>query len=58
VETPIDPIEGIRAIATCGLSTTETVGYSFTALQKAAVAALDRAGTAGPGSIVTGVAAL
>jgi diguanylate cyclase (GGDEF)-like protein len=51
VETPIDPIEGIRAIATCGLATTEHDGYDFADLRASALAALSVARFTGPGTI-------
>jgi diguanylate cyclase (GGDEF)-like protein len=52
VESPIDPVEGIRAIATCGLGLTETDGYDFGDLQRATLRALERASEAGPGTIL------
>jgi diguanylate cyclase (GGDEF)-like protein len=52
VESPIDPVEGIRAIATCGLGLTETNGYDFRDLQLATRRALQRASDAGPGTIL------
>jgi len=51
VETPIDAIEGIRAIVTCGVATTDDSGYDLTNLQKAALGALTEASAAGPGQI-------
>jgi diguanylate cyclase (GGDEF)-like protein len=51
VESPIDPIEGIRAIATCGLGLTETEGYDFGDLQRVALKALQSAEDVGPGTI-------
>ena len=56
VESPIDPVEGIRAIATCGLGLTEVEGYNFADLQRVTLKALERAEDAGPGTIqVAGV---
>lgn len=51
VETPVDPVEGIRAIATCGLATTEVTGYDRDVLQECALRALAAARGAGPGSV-------
>lgn len=51
VETPIDPIEGVRANSTCGLATTDDHGYDFSVLLKAANAAILLAQEQGPGSI-------
>ena len=51
VEIPVDPVEGIRAIATCGISTTEADGYDFADLQRAALAALACARVEGAGTI-------
>ncbi|MET0989829.1 MAG: diguanylate cyclase, partial [Glaciihabitans sp.] len=51
VETPIDPVEGIRAVATCGMATTRETGYDFAALRLASIRALDDASQSGAGSI-------
>ena len=51
VESPIDPVEGIRAIATCGLGLTDTEGYEFAGLQRASLEALVRAQSDGAGAI-------
>ena len=51
VEIPVDPVEGIRAIATCGISTTEADGYDFADLQRAALAALACGRVKGAGTI-------
>ncbi|WP_213814768.1 diguanylate cyclase [Glaciihabitans sp. dw_435] len=51
VETPIDPVEGVRAISTCGLATTDDYGYDFGALIRAANAAIITARAHGSGSI-------
>jgi diguanylate cyclase (GGDEF)-like protein len=51
VEIPIDPVEGIRAIATCGLGLTEIAGYDFADLQKTTLDALSQAESTGPGEI-------
>jgi len=50
-EAPVDAAEGIRAIATFGVATTTTSGYSFAALMAAAVVGLKQAELAGPGTI-------
>jgi diguanylate cyclase (GGDEF)-like protein len=54
VESPIDPIEGIRAVASCGLASTRTTGYAYTALRSQAAAALVSAKEAGAGAIRLG----
>jgi diguanylate cyclase (GGDEF)-like protein len=51
VETPIDPVEGIRAVATCGIATTQGTGYDFAALRSASLRALGEASESGAGSI-------
>ncbi|MCU1403741.1 MAG: hypothetical protein JWQ43_44 [Glaciihabitans sp.] len=51
VESPIDPVEGIRAVATCGLATTGRDGYDFEALYKTSLKALAAARDSGPGTI-------
>ena len=51
VESPIDPVEGIRAIATCGLGLTDSEGYDFAELQRATLNALVRAESDGAGAI-------
>jgi len=50
-EAPVDAAEGIRAIATFGVASTKTSGYSFAALMAAAVVGLKQAELAGPGTI-------
>jgi diguanylate cyclase (GGDEF)-like protein len=51
VESPIDPVEGIRAIATCGLGLTDVDGYVFADLHRVTLEALGRAEKAGAGTI-------
>jgi diguanylate cyclase (GGDEF)-like protein len=51
VETPIDPVERIRAVATCGLATTKETGYDFAALRSASLRAVADATQIGAGSI-------
>jgi len=50
-EAPVDAAEGLRAIATFGVASTKTSGYSFAALMAAAVVGLKQAELAGPGTI-------
>jgi diguanylate cyclase (GGDEF)-like protein len=54
VETPIDPVEGIRAVASCGLVSTRTAGYDYATLRVQATAALLSARETGPGAIRLG----
>jgi diguanylate cyclase (GGDEF)-like protein len=51
VETPIDPVEGIRAVATCGLSTTRESGYDFAVLRSSSLRAVSEANQVGAGTI-------
>lgn len=51
VETPIPQIDSLRAVATCGLATTDREGHSIARLRAAAEEALAIAGGRGPGSI-------
>lgn len=51
VETPIDPVEGVRAVATCGVATTQGTGYDFAALRSASLRALGEATHVGAGTI-------
>jgi diguanylate cyclase (GGDEF)-like protein len=51
VETPIDPVEGIRAVATCGLSTTRESGYDYAALRASSLRAVAEANQVGAGTI-------
>jgi GGDEF domain-containing protein len=52
VETPVDPVQGVRATATFGVASTEEFGYEFAELAAAAGGALARAQGMGPGSVV------
>lgn len=53
VETPLDTTRGIRAVAPCGITTTETTGYDLDKLVEAATAALAAAASSDrPGAIV------
>jgi len=53
VETPIDAEKGIRAVAPCGVVTTDSAGYALHSLVTAARTALGSAGASGrPGAIV------
>jgi len=52
VETPVDTVQGIRAITTIGLATTDESGYDYTELVLAAGGALRTAAEQKPGSIV------
>jgi diguanylate cyclase (GGDEF)-like protein len=54
VESPIDPIEGIRAVASCGLTSTRASGYDYGDLRSQATAALVSAKEAGSGAIRVG----
>jgi diguanylate cyclase (GGDEF)-like protein len=51
VETPVDAVQGIRAIATFGLASTDDVGYGLTEMALAADSALQVAKATGPGTI-------
>ncbi|PRY70448.1 diguanylate cyclase (GGDEF)-like protein [Glaciihabitans tibetensis] len=51
VESPIDPVEGIRAAAACGIASTRASGYAYGVLQSQAAAALASAIEAGSGAI-------
>jgi len=53
VETPVDAVQGVRAIATIGVATTDDVGYDYTELVLAAGGALREASETKPGSIVS-----
>jgi diguanylate cyclase (GGDEF)-like protein len=52
VETPVDRIKGIRAIATFGVASTEEAGYELSELATLATGALNEAKTIQPGTIV------
>jgi len=51
VETPVDAVQGIRAIATFGLACTDDVGYDLTEMALAADSALQVAKATKPGTI-------
>ena len=53
VETPVDSVQGIRAIASIGVASTDDVGYDYTELVLAASGALRAASETKPGSIVS-----
>ena len=53
VETQVDSVQGIRAIATIGVATTDDVGYDYTELVLAAGGAMREASENKPGSIVS-----
>jgi len=53
VETPVDAVKGIRAMATYGISRTDELGYDLRALVSGAQGALEAARSSGrPGAIV------
>ncbi|MET4704646.1 diguanylate cyclase [Frigoribacterium sp. UYMn621] len=52
VESPIDTVTGIRAVATIGVATTAAIGYQPAGLLAAAARALDAARAAGSGEIM------